>query len=245
MPHLQKCRRKREEPTDSTCNTLSKRPKTYHSRLQRARAGQEPSVSSCPFTNDFFIDMAAAISQLFPIDTFAKAHRCDRTDILDALSAVVLAPLQEPLSWHGAESVSDYGQILIADWRASQGRTGPLGHQNQPITVSDDDEDSLPQSNSPGVISDFTERLITPVSADDDPGNLMQARQDQPAILQKPPGCQKSPVTRVEARLDLWGRYVPVDKWIEGVHKQRHARSDEMTDEQFVMLLQEGWFEET
>jgi len=75
----------------------------------------------CPFTNEFFGDVAHTIANTFPFESFARAQNCNLQDVAHAISAVVLAPLRRPhLLLEGNLSVSEYSQILIAEWRARQ-----------------------------------------------------------------------------------------------------------------------------
>lgn len=73
----------------------------------------------CPFTDEFFRDVAHTIANTFPFEAFARAQSCSLKDVSHALSAVVLAPLRQPHPLLDDNlSVSEYGQVLIAEWRA-------------------------------------------------------------------------------------------------------------------------------
>ncbi|KAJ5805871.1 uncharacterized protein N7503_003473 [Penicillium pulvis] len=67
-------------------------------------------------TDKFFKGIAATIHKTFPVYAFAEEFGCNPAEVLDALSAVVEAPLCSPQPWHFADSVSKYGKRLIASW---------------------------------------------------------------------------------------------------------------------------------
>lgn len=84
---------------------------------------EKPSADfkPCPFTHEFFRDVAHTIANTFPFESFARAQDCGLQDVAHAISAVVLAPLRRPhLLLEGNLSVSEYSQVLIAEWRARQ-----------------------------------------------------------------------------------------------------------------------------
>ena len=314
--------RKRKLSEDSACDKSPKRSRTGPSPSPLASVELEPPGLSLPFTNEFFSEMAAIINKLFPIRSFAQAHRCDTTDVLDALNAVVLHPLREPQIWNGSMSVSDYAQVLIADWRASQMEIGIAGKRDHPITIIDDTDNegdsnsqkakeeketkkeevnsnredkrsyksssfaeisTLPEqidgrkakeeeeeeeereesdkgnggkdndqvvdlsedSDSFIAISTPSEEMSSPRSALGTNSEIQAQIQNQHQVDQQRQMRQKSPVRRIRVRLDQWGMYVPVHKWIDGVNTPRSVRSEAVTDEKFTILQQEGYFQVT
>ncbi|KAJ5743039.1 hypothetical protein N7533_010141 [Penicillium manginii] len=108
----------------------------------------------CPFTDNFFDDMATMIARDFPVTQFAKRHNCEGRDVLHALHAVVMDPLRRTQTWHEGLSVSEYAQMLIANWRAPyipspSGLLGAGGSQSSPIFIADDSPGPLsPRENS-------------------------------------------------------------------------------------------------
>lgn len=224
-----------------------------------------PVVGKGSFTDQFFIDMAATIARSFPVREFAKAHCCSRRDVLDALSAVVLSPLREPQSWHSAESVSEYAQILIGDWTGR--REGfAAGTPSRPIIISDTSPCSSPvESTNPSASDDSldSQNSVTPppkaesasekrpspsVSAED----IITSKESPDVKEEKTPGDEKSvrssrepKASRKEVRLDAYGTCVPVDKWIDGYHipAPPKIRSDALSDVEFFKMLAEGWFD--
>lgn len=136
--------RKRSFPTESDDEYLE----------ERARKCRSPEVLLwCPFTDDFFNDMATTIGRQFPLTQFAEKYKCEKRDVLHALHAVVMNPLRNIQPWHEGMSVSEHAQILIANWRAphtpSPSGLPATGSQYSPILITDDS----PQSLSPSRVS--------------------------------------------------------------------------------------------
>lgn len=67
-------------------------------------------------TDNFFKGVAAAILKTFPVFAFAEEYGCNIAEVLEVLSAIVVAPLCKPQPWHFADSVSNYGKRLITSW---------------------------------------------------------------------------------------------------------------------------------
>ncbi|KAJ5833670.1 hypothetical protein N7474_001981 [Penicillium riverlandense] len=81
---------------------VSDRPSKQRAVLQEVPsmpdAIEKPSTDfqPCPFTNEFFGDVAHTIANTFPFESFARAQNCSLQDVAHAISAVVLAPLRWP-----------------------------------------------------------------------------------------------------------------------------------------------------
>lgn len=239
---------KRSQPTD--LHEPGKRPKSDF-----------PVNSLALFTDRFFMDMAATIARNFPVSEFAKAQSCSARNVLDALSAVVLSPLQEPQPWHGAGSVSAYGRVLIDDWR-TQNEEPADGTPDRPIIISDTGCSSPSQSPARGS-SLHSRNSVSPRSKTESAseGHRSPSTFSEDITLSKEPPEVKEAKTlangesirrsrepsaaRNEMRLDIYGTCIPVDKWIDGYHipAPPKVRHDALSDAEFFKMLAEGWFD--
>lgn len=239
------------------------------SKRRSSSAGDEPKkrhktdspvAKQCSLTDRFFLDMAATIAQSFPVSDFAEAHSCSARDVLDALSAVVLSPLREPQPWHGAASVSEYGQVLIDEWKGRQ--TGRAeGTASRPIVISDTSCCSGPSqpSASGGSLDTHISISSTSKTESSSEGDLSPSTPSE-GITKESPGVKevKTPVkdkparpsressaARREVRLDIYSTPIPVDKWIDGYHipAPRKVKRDALSDAEFYKMLAEGWFD--
>ncbi|KAJ5619090.1 hypothetical protein N7510_003074 [Penicillium lagena] len=132
-----------------------------------------------------FRNVAHTIAHTFPFGNFARTHNCSLPDVTHAISAVVLAPLRRPhLLLKENLSVSEYSQILIAEWRARQ--------QEKRACVTAD----------------------TPARSQASEGTRDWV--DEPDIRPWRSGTPRSPVIRTEVEIDIWGDYIPVEKWQAG-----------------------------
>lgn len=229
---------------------------------KRHKADSATINPAVPFTDRFFIDMAATIVQDFPISEFAKAHCCSTVDVFDALSAVVLSPIQEPQPWHGAESVSEYSQILIAEWRGRQIER-VKGTSSAPITISDTSrcsslvnspqpsasEASLDSQNSVASLPE-TENSSETHPLPSAPAEDTTANESTPEVKtlgdkKLPSPRRESTATRTEVRVDIYGTCIPADKWIDGYHIPAlpKIRRDGLSDAEFYEMLSDGWFD--
>ncbi|KAJ5378699.1 hypothetical protein N7509_011818 [Penicillium cosmopolitanum] len=126
-------------------------------RARKRKSPPEPALW-CPFTDNFFNDMATIIARDFPITQFAERHNCEKRDVLHALHAVVMDPLRRSQPWYEGMSVSENAQILISNWRAPPYIPSPsglpgvvVGSQDLPILIADDS----PQPSSPSGTSEI------------------------------------------------------------------------------------------
>ncbi|CAI7576893.1 unnamed protein product [Penicillium pancosmium] len=144
--------RKRSFPTESDNEYVE-----YLEERARKRKSPPEAALWCPFTDNFFNDMATIIARDFPITQFAERHNCEKRDVLHALHAVVMDPLRRSQPWYGGMSVSENAQILISNWRVPPYIPSPsgipgivVGSQDLPILIADDS----PQPSSPSGISE-------------------------------------------------------------------------------------------
>ncbi|KAJ5994956.1 hypothetical protein N7481_001933 [Penicillium waksmanii] len=176
--------RKRSLPTESDDEYLE----------ERARKRKSPEVLLwCPFTDNFFDDMATIIARDFPITQFAERHNCEKRDVLHALHAVVMDPLRKSQPWYEGMSVSEHAQILISNWRAPPCIPSPsglpgVGSQDLPILIGDDS----PQPSSPSEISEISG--VSPCNTNLD-GFERNSKDQLAAVLRafakESPGCKK------------------------------------------------------
>lgn len=229
----------------------------------KRQKSDSPVVSKCSFTNQFFMDMAATIARNFPVSNFAEAHSCSAREVLEALAAVVLSPLREPQPWHGAESVSDYAQILIGDWRGRTQQESSDGTLSRPIIISDPSccssptqpsgsESSLGSQNSVSSSSRIkrtSEDFSSPSMPEKDVTRSKECpgvKEVKTAVDEKPVRPSKEPADgRREVRVDIYGTCIPVDKWADGHHipAPPKIRRDALSDAEFYKMLAEGWFD--
>lgn len=238
-------------------------------KKQKAGPASNPSapvtstLTPCPFTDAFFAEMAGVIQDTFPINSFAETYHCSANDVLDALRAVALKPLCT--SSIPGLSVSDHAQILIADWRQTVAKVA-----HEIITILDSTPESNASSFSPtpesldsAPLSDtrpssvFTASPQQPSSAPSSSEAAGEGIPSRPpvnpsaAALKKKGKYLNNPTSeRVEVRRDYSGILIRVANWIEGYHIPRPVepllagQGDGMTDEEFEMRMQVGWFSE-
>ncbi|KAJ5287253.1 hypothetical protein N7478_002939 [Penicillium angulare] len=213
---------------------------------------QVPGFQNDTFTDEFFQAMRAKIDEVFPIETFAEERDCSINDVRDALDAVFLASLdvslEVPQVWHEAKSVSERGKILIAKWRSSHGGImDHTGHAGDPICITDSSNCSTPVPNSETTIRSTNSKTglndawakTTPVKPET---NSYPTSDSFVTPTRNPPTKREIPTARVPVRLDVYGSYIPVHKWIDGFHKPPIGVSDDMTDEELDELIQNGYF---
>ncbi|KAJ5628608.1 hypothetical protein N7490_010836 [Penicillium lividum] len=204
-------RRKRTGTPDSSISEPAKRQKRQKTGVKQ--------LNKDPFTDEFFKSMANTIGKTFPIGAFAQEKECSPDKLFEALSAVVLAPLLKTQVWHGANSVSEYAQTLIDEWRAS-------------TSDSDSTIDLSHPSMNKVLGKKWPDQQETP----------WQPKQGQSVTKKSPAMPRIIPTDRVEVRHDIYGSKIRADKWIDGFHKPPVAASDEVSDEELQQLLAEGWF---
>lgn len=256
-----------EVPSISSCANSRKRTRSPDSpfdelKKKKRKPNNDSLNTVASFTDRFFLDMAATIARDFPIHEFAKAHYCSSSDVVDALRAVVLSPLQEPQLWHGAESVSDYGQILIADWRSRQ-TEHEEGTSSSPITISDSSSCLTPVSSPRHPVSEAslvphisgTSRFKTasplvsypgPPESSEGTSVNNRASEAKASVSRKADASREKPTTaRTEVCIDIYGTCIPVDKWIDGYHVPAlpRIRGDGLSDVEFYEMLADGWFD--
>ncbi|KAF3395781.1 hypothetical protein F1880_006777 [Penicillium rolfsii] len=246
--------------------------KKHRTKLPTNLAAPIPSsLTQCPFTDAFFAEMAGVIQDTFPITSFAETYHCSPNDVLDALRAVALKPLCT--SSIPGLSVSEHAQIAIADWRETVAKVSQdiiiLSDNTPPSTASSVSPtpkslDCVPLSD-PRPPSVFTSPLQQPSSASSSPNisnsrlllagegiSPQQAANSTAAALKKEElkYPNKPSNGRVEVRRDYSGVLIPAADWIDGYHIPKRAeplqaeRGDGMTDEEFEIRMQVGWFSE-
>lgn len=255
-----------EVPSISSCANSRKRTRSPDSlfgelKKKKHKLNNDNFNTAASFTDRFFIDMAATIARDFPIHEFAKAHYCSASDVVDALRAVVLGPLKKPQLWHGAESVSDYGQILIADWRSCQNEREE-GTSSTPITISDTLSCSTPVNSPrpsaseaslvPHISGTSLSKTASALSSCPGPPecpediSINSRAPEAKASVNKVDASRKEQTTaRTEVRVDIYGTCIPVDKWIDGYHIPAlpKIRGDGLRDVDFYEMLADGWFD--
>lgn len=228
---------------------------------KKRHKSDSPVSSQGSFTDRFFMDMAATIARNFPVSDFAKAHSCSAREVLDALSAVVLSPLREPQPWHGAGSVSEYGRVLIDDWR-TQNEESADGTPGMPIIISDTCCSS-PTQQPARECSLHSRNSVSPLSKTESapgdhpsPSTLSEGitlSKESPEVKEMKTLAKEKSIwrsrepsaARKEVRLDIYGTCIPVDKWIDGYHipAPPKIRRDALSDAEFFRMLSEGWFD--
>lgn len=131
---------KRPKSIELACSDEPKLKKQKASSASNPSALATSALAKCPFTDTFFTDMAVAIRDTFPIDYFTETYSCSTKDVLDALNAVILKPLCTPSN---GLPVSDYAQIMIADWREDLAKV-----TSEIITISDNSPEPHPAPSS-------------------------------------------------------------------------------------------------
>ncbi|KAJ5752102.1 hypothetical protein N7520_009019 [Penicillium odoratum] len=162
--------------------------------------------------------MANTICKTFPVDAFAQEKECSPDKIIEALSAVVLAPLLKTQVWHGANSVSEYAKTLIDEWRENTSDT------DSAIDLSNPSMDKVLEKKWPNQQETH-----------------WQPKQGQSVTKKSPTVPRIIPTDRVEVRHDIYVSKIRADKWIDGFQKPPVAAS-EVSDEELQQLLAEGWF---
>ncbi|KAJ5087759.1 hypothetical protein N7456_011375 [Penicillium angulare] len=251
--------RKRAAASSDSLERSSKRPNTNQQSTTRLPSQQAPGPQNDPFTDHFFQAMRVKIAEVFPVKAFAEEHDCRINDVHDALDAVFLAPLDIPIGvpggWQEDRSVSEHGKILIAKWRSSHDEImdqtmDHTGHAAEdPIYITDtancntpvpSPETAIRSTNSATGLNDgWAKTAPTPVK----PGTHLSPTSGSSVTPTRNPGTKREiPTARVPVRLDIYGSYIPVHKWIDGFHKPPIGVSDELTDEELEELIQSGYF---
>lgn len=245
--------RKRSNPVGSGSDQPGKRSKTVHCPSIASAESSGSSELSTPFTRDFFKDMAAMILLGFPIREFARKHHCRRGDVSDALRAIVVEPLRKSNSAHhqsiinkwctgdddiahsipGAkEGRREYPIDIASTSDSSTGEEASLPHQ----TIVIIDEPSCSESDSESTT--VQPAVICASNSDDNPSDKTVSVGNNIATTAETRRWSGMPPTeRVKVRVDLWGSYIPVNKWIDGWHQIRPVPADAMSDEDFEEWL--------
>ncbi|KAJ5495060.1 hypothetical protein N7539_000176 [Penicillium diatomitis] len=233
---------KRKRPTDGasfssfSSGSASKKTKVNSSSDVPVPA---PTASPCPYTDTFFLGMATAIRQTFPLADFARHYRCSTDDVADALFAVVMQPLCQPPSED--LSVADACQIQIADWRELKAQVpGTCIPPQEPQVACSVDEDL--QSGSSGSNLAVTapslpssSRAVTPEGSPSPVAACGAGSQSLP----EPVRCDRIPVQRrrwVNGRSVLTGCPGGSDDESSGLAGQLGV----MTDAEFEQLVANG-----
>lgn len=235
-------------------------PKKRTSPTQSYSIGSTKSSGSIelpiPFTRTFFEDMAAVILLGFPIRDFARKHRCRRGDVSDALRAVVTEPL--------CKSTPVYHQSIIKEWctghdeiaHSTPGVSGQMKNSiviastscsstsgetsalSESIVISDELSCGSSEGNSEGAAIAMQPEVVCISGSDETCSN--KAISVGPKIsttAQTRRWSGMPPTERVKVFVDLWGSYIPANKWIDGWHRIRPVPSDAMSDDDFEEWL--------
>ncbi|OGM50198.1 hypothetical protein ABOM_001066 [Aspergillus bombycis] len=213
------------------------------------------SVTSSPYTVEFFADMANTIANLFPFKAFAKAHGCTVGDVSQAISAMVVAPLSDPsFIWHSDSeiSIAEYGQGMIGIWNEHYERklrntdtTKPTIDLTTPTGSTGSSGVESPSEDGSVLSESFHKELLGETSSEDEvefpdseaPGlsksclsTQSQKAAGRPAkrVRWAPP---LSPVVREKVYKDDYGNYVPVPTPEEIKEKERKKLREEMREE--------------
>ncbi|RAQ53392.1 hypothetical protein AFGD_001827 [Aspergillus flavus] len=206
-----------------------------------------------PYTVEFFADMANTIANLFPFEAFAKAHDCTISDVSQAISAMVVAPLSDPsFTWHSDNemSIAEYGQGMIRIWNEHYERklrnadtTKSTIDLTTPTGSTSSSGVETPSEDGSELSASFDKELLGETSPEDEdeppdseaPGlpkksclsTQSQKVAGQPAkrVRWAPP---LSPVVREEVYKDNYGNYVPVPTPEEVKEKERKKMREEM-----------------
>lgn len=261
-------------PLDKPRNPLAsnkKRARSFDSVFDKPtkkhRADDTLSSSSTPFTKQFFSDMAITIIRGFPIKEFAQGHDCTTDDVVVALLTTVLRPLKELQQQDTTSSVSEISQIQQLEQLDEKGN----GTANSPIVLSDSPYCSSPSSVHKYPVSELSSDLqsisscpsgvnceslsetrsrsstpsksITGTTTKTSPPQVKGPSNKRPKWPSPIPIDPKAPRTPV--RVDIYGSYIPVAKWIDGYHipAPPKRRSDALSDEEFEKMLADGWFD--
>lgn len=158
--------------------------------LNSAKTTATITKTAYPFTDEFFADVAHIIANTFPFEAFARAQSCRLQDVSHALSAVVLAPLRQPHLLKGGNlSVSEYSQILIAEWRARDPRRPEQSTPRPQKQDSPKDESKMPNVKD---AMDLGSQCFN--------STMRSCREE------------KQPVARTQVQVNIWGDYIPVEK---------------------------------
>ncbi|KAJ5182668.1 hypothetical protein N7492_000284 [Penicillium capsulatum] len=245
---------KRASSIDSNSDRPPKRPNLSRSPSPSPSPRQRPTNPSL-YTKSFFEDMAATILLGFPFRSFARKHGCQRGDVLDSLSAVVIDPLRKSGSLG-----SDYYESIIANWCAGHdqppdataavggGRDNPIANTSGSSsstneTASDPSRtfviiDDSGSSNDKQEVARRQPSIICLSGLDDSSSdNAVRVESNPPSKTQVSRWDRKPPTERVKVKIDLWGSYIPVNQWIEGWHRVRPTSTDAMSNEEFAAWL--------
>ncbi|KAE8383279.1 hypothetical protein BDV26DRAFT_252004 [Aspergillus bertholletiae] len=209
------------------------------------------AAASSPYTVEFFADMANTIASHFPFEVFAKAHDCTVSDVSQAISAMIVAPLSDPsFIWHSDNgiSIAEYGQGMIKTWNehyecklrnvdtatSAIDLTTPAGSTSSSgIETPSEGGSVLPASSDKESLGETSSVVDSPVSeAPDLPKKSCLSTQSQKAagrpakrVRWAPP---LTPVVREKVYKDDYGNYVPVPTPEEIKEKERKNMREEM-----------------
>ncbi|KAF7716479.1 Uncharacterized protein PECH_003887 [Penicillium ucsense] len=233
---------KRKQPTDgassssSSSGSASKKTKVNPSSDAPVPA---PTASPCPYTDAFFLGMATAIRETFPLADFARHYRCSTDDVADALFAVVMQPLCQPPSED--LSVADACQIQIADWRELKAQVpGACIPLQGPQVACSVDEDLQPGSSGskPAVTAPSLPSSSRPVTPEGSPSPVAACGAGSQS-LPEPVQSGRIPVQRrrwVNGRSVLRG----CSGWSDDESSGLAGQIGVMTDAEFEQLIANG-----
>ncbi|KAE8356162.1 hypothetical protein BDV28DRAFT_127752 [Aspergillus coremiiformis] len=136
--------------------------------VQMDTTSESSSITTSPYTAEFFADMASTTGQLFPFEAFAEAHECTVSEVSQAINAMVVAPLSDPtFTWHNVDdlSIAEYGRAMISIWKAHDERKGN-GANSPKIVIDTTTADITPSDEI--VLSALDKELLGDTSSEDE-----------------------------------------------------------------------------